>query len=188
MEIAVVKAREPGERDRIFVTRHGKTKPAAVHVVHDLPHLVVESLFKIDRGLWGELAAGAHDDANRSTTARDPKRAKQGHIVAGFTPGARTRDWLTDEHRLAKQATNSVVNRWGQGPDTAEGVRARLSDRGGAGDALLAGLSDATIEMAIRGVRQLYRLWYETAPGGTLRLTWPLSPSFFTDTTPRPSP
>jgi hypothetical protein len=83
---------------------------------------------------------------------------------------------------LAKAATNSVVNRGGEGPDTAAGVRARLSRQGLRGTAdLLARLADDTIELALRGVRALYRLWAETPPGGTLRLSWPLPRAFFTD-------
>jgi hypothetical protein len=30
----------------------GSARQVAVHVVHDLPHLVVESLFDIKDGLW----------------------------------------------------------------------------------------------------------------------------------------
>jgi hypothetical protein len=40
MDIAIVKARERGERDRAFIERDGTTEQAAVHVIHDLPHLV----------------------------------------------------------------------------------------------------------------------------------------------------
>ena len=46
------------ESDRGYLTVDGQTRPGPIHVVHDLPHLVVESLFEISDGLWGELAAG----------------------------------------------------------------------------------------------------------------------------------
>ena len=44
----------------------GSTRQLAVHVVHDLPHLVVESLFGIEDGLWGVLARGGFSAANRA--------------------------------------------------------------------------------------------------------------------------
>jgi hypothetical protein len=60
MEITLVKAARPGDSDRAYLTVGGLTRPGPVHVIHDLPHLVVESLFAITDGLWGELAAGSH--------------------------------------------------------------------------------------------------------------------------------
>lgn len=53
-----------------------------IHVVHDLAHLVIESLSGIADGLWGELAAGSHA-ASRAATARDPRWHKQRRIVSG---------------------------------------------------------------------------------------------------------
>src|SRR5689334_6551657 len=44
----------------------GSTRQVAVHVVHDLPHLVVESMFGIEDGLWGVLAQGGFAAANRA--------------------------------------------------------------------------------------------------------------------------
>jgi hypothetical protein len=175
VEIVIVKAERSGDEDRTFITRDGRTERAAVHVIHDLPHLVVESHFGLIDGLWGELAAGSHEEANRATTARHARRQKQGRIVSGGAAGVPTGQWLTEGHRLAKTVTNAVVNRWGEGPDTAAGVRARLGPQDDpAVDALLARLDDVTIDAAIQDVRELYRRWEETPPGGTLRLTWPL--------------
>jgi hypothetical protein len=51
MEITLVKAAGPGDRDRAYLEVDGVTRRGPVHVVHDLPHLVVESLFGIDDGL-----------------------------------------------------------------------------------------------------------------------------------------
>jgi hypothetical protein len=78
-----VKAAGPGDRDRAWLTADGATRRGAVHVVHDLPHLVVESLFGITDGLWAELAAGTHAEADHAAAARDPGRQKQGRIVSG---------------------------------------------------------------------------------------------------------
>jgi hypothetical protein len=170
VEITLVKAARAGEEDRAYLEVDGETRRGPVHVVHDLPHLVVESLFDIRDGLWGELAAGRHEATARATTARDTKLRKRGRIVSGAAPGARTDEWLSAGHRRAKTITNAVVNRWGDGLDTPAGVRARLGD----GAESLARVDDESIERAIRGVRQLERRWSAVPAGGVLRLRWPL--------------
>ena len=176
MEIALVKAGGPAERDRVYLTINGVTQRAAVHVVHDLPHLVVESLFGIDDGLWAELAAGGHAASNRAAAARDPKTQKRGRIVSGAAAAARTDEWLTPGHRAAKSATNAVTNRFGDGPDTPAGVRARLAeDESEAIRALCERVDDEVIAAAIHGVREMERRWLDLRPGATLRLHWPLS-------------
>jgi hypothetical protein len=183
VEIVIVKAEDPGADDRTFLTRDDETQRAAIHVIHDLPHLVVETLFDLHGGLWGELAAGKHQQSNLATTARHPKRRKQGRIVAGGGKGSTTDEWLSASHRLAKAATNAVVNRWNDGPDTPAGVRARLArEADPAVNDLLARLDDGTIDAAIRGVRRIYSLWTGTQPGATLRLDWPLSESLLSET------
>jgi hypothetical protein len=190
MEITLVKDAGPGDRDRAWLTAGGVARRGPVHVIHDLPHLVVESLFGITDGLWGELAAGSHAAASHAAAARDPKRQKQGRIVSGAAAGAPTEAWLTPGHRRAKTITNSVVNRWGDGPDTAGGVRDRVARENDPSlDHLLAGVDDDTIAMAIRGVRDLEQRWLAVPPGGTLRLSWPLTPDVFTGTgTPATDP
>jgi hypothetical protein len=168
------------DRDRVYVGSDGDGRRAAVHVVHDLPHLVVESLFGITDGLWGELAGGRHDGASRAATARHPKRQKQGRIVSGAASASRTDEWLSGGHRLAKTVTNAVVNRWGDGPDTPDGVRCRLDrEKTQSIQELMCRVDDDTITAAIQGVRELNRLWASTPPGGTLRLTWPLDRTIF---------
>ncbi len=47
MDVTLVKAAGPGDRDRAWLTVAGVTRRGPVHVVHDLPHLAVESLFGI---------------------------------------------------------------------------------------------------------------------------------------------
>jgi hypothetical protein len=55
-EITLVKGETPA-LDRTWMSMpDGSTRQVAVHAVHDLPHLVVESLFGIEDGLWGVLA------------------------------------------------------------------------------------------------------------------------------------
>ena len=101
-EVTLVKAARPGDRDRAWLAAGGATRRGPIHVIHDLPHLVVQSLFGITDGLWAELAAGSHAAASHATTARDPKRHKQGRIVSGAAASTRTDQWLTPGHRRAK--------------------------------------------------------------------------------------
>ena len=85
MEITLVNAAGLGDRDRAYLKGGDVARRGPIHVVHDLPHLVVESLFGIADGLWGELASGFHAAAGHAASARDPKRQKQG----GSSPGRR---------------------------------------------------------------------------------------------------
>ncbi len=188
MEITLVKAAGPGDRDRAWLTVGDVARRGPVHVIHDLPHLVVESLLGITDGLWGELAAGSHAAAGDAASARDPKRQKQGRMVSGAAAGARTGEWLTPGHRRAKTITNCVTNRWGDGPDTPAGVRDRVARANDPSlQDLLARVDDETIAMTIRGVRDLEQRWMAVQPGGTLRLSWPLAPDFFAGTTGSPA-
>ena len=67
-EITLVKG-EISALDRTWMSMpDGSTRQVAVHVVHDLPHLVVESMFGIEDGLWGVLAQGGFAAANRART------------------------------------------------------------------------------------------------------------------------
>jgi len=183
MEITLVKAAGPGGRDRAWLTVDGASRRGAIHVVHDLPHLVVESLFGVTDGLWAELAAGAHAQAGRAAAARDPRRRKQGRIVSGAAAGLMAGEWLTPGHRRAKAITNCVVNRWGDGPDTPAGVRGRAArEDDQALQDLLAHVDDQTIAAAIQGVRDLEQRWMALPPGSTLRLSWPLEPGFLSGT------
>ena len=60
MQIALLKSPSPTERERVWVTRpDGWARRIACIIEHDLPHLVVESVFEIEHGFWGLVAAGA---------------------------------------------------------------------------------------------------------------------------------
>ena len=180
MEVTLVKAAGPGDRDRAWLTVAGVTRRGPVHVVHDLPHLAVESLFGIHDGLWAELAAGDHAAASHAAAARDPERQKRGRIVSGAAAGVPATIWLTPGHRRAKTITNCVANRWSDGPDTPAGVRDRAARQNDSAlRDLLARVDDQTISLAIRGVRDLDQRWLAVPPGGKLSLCWPLAPDFF---------
>jgi hypothetical protein len=190
-DVTMVKGETPAS-DRVWLTMpDGTVRRVAVHVIHDLPHLVVESLFGLDDGLWGVLARGGFAAANRAAAACGSHRAR---LVtdADFDPLA-AQNW--PGHRVAKAATNAVVNRWQDGPDTPDGVRARLlgtrlrerdkrATQPAEADAqdhlrrmreLASRLADDTIQHAIDDVRRLYTTWQDLPPGGTLRLQWPLA-------------
>ncbi|HEY0933923.1 MAG TPA: hypothetical protein VGD91_09285 [Trebonia sp.] len=172
-DVAIVKGETPAG-DRTWLSfPDGTARRAAVHVVHDLPHLVVESVFGLGDGLWGTLAAGGFEPATRAVTRR------KAHIRlvtdAPFYDLA-TRNWPA--HVVAKAAVNAVLNRWGDGPDTPAGVRARLRGAGLEAAALGGELTDEDIRVAAAGVRRLYRDWAGLPVGGTLRATWPLHDSW----------
>jgi hypothetical protein len=153
-DVAIVKGETPAG-DRTWLSfPDGTARSEAVRVINDLPHLVVESVFGLDEGLWGTLATSRF-------------------------PGLRlVTDVPFDDHALAKAAVKAVVNRWGDGPDTPAGIRARLR-RSGPDTAELAGrLTDEHARVAAAGVRRLYRDWAALPVGGTLRATWPLHDSW----------
>jgi hypothetical protein len=178
MEITLIKASGPGDQDRVWLADAGEARRVPVHVVHDLPHLAVESVFGITDGLWSELAAGLHAKAGRATTARAPKQRKSGRIVSGAAASVPTSQWLTEGHRRAKTITNCVTNHWGDGPDTPQGVRDRVAaSRDPALAALLDDLDDAAIARAIVAVRDLLDRWAKVPPGGTFTTSWPLAGS-----------
>ena len=75
-EITLVKG-ETSALDRTWMSMpDGSTRQVAVHVVHDLPHLVVESLFGIEDGLWGVLARGGFSAANLARTRSRSRRPR----------------------------------------------------------------------------------------------------------------
>ncbi|MCW2933921.1 MAG: hypothetical protein JWM19_4883 [Actinomycetia bacterium] len=155
-QVALVKGDTPAG-DRIWLTSpDGTTSQAVARAIRDLPHLVVESAFGIDDGLWATLADAPSDEP------------VNGRDCAG--------------HAVARAATDAVVNLWRHGPNSPCGVRDRLRvaarrETWAAAriEDLAAGLDDDTIRAARIGVRRLYRSWRTLPAGGTLRLTWPLA-------------
>lgn len=183
-DVAVVKGETPAD-DRGWLTLPDDTmRRVVVHVIHDLPHLVIESVFRLDGGLWGALAGGGFPAATREVTRRNGRLwlvtdapfdelAALDELVARNRPG----------YLVAKAAVDAVVNRWGDGPGTPAGVRARLRARGPREAALADRLDDEAIRIAAAGVRRLYRRWRALPSGGTLRLTWPLGPEWLPEAT-----
>jgi len=190
-DVTITKAETAaGDRTWLMVA-DGTVQRVAVHVVHDLPHLVVESLFGLDDGLWGVLARGGFATANRAASARDSRRARL--VTDVELDELAVRNWAG--HRVAKAATNAVTNRWQDGPDTPGGVRARMRaanlrerDKRASLPAdedarehlrrmgeLADRLGDDAIQLAINEVQRLAGAWRALAPGESLRLQWPCS-------------
>jgi len=177
-DVAIVKGETPAG-DRTWLSfPDGTARRAAIHVIHDLPHLVVESVFALDDGLWGTLAAGGFEPSSRGITRRDISKHRGRIRLVTDAPfdDLATRNWPA--HTVAKAAVNAVLNRWGDGPDTADGVRRRLRRAGPPAAELAAQLSDEQIRVAAQGARRLYREWATLPVGGTLRATWPLHDSW----------
>jgi hypothetical protein len=172
-DVAIVKGETPAS-DRTWLSfPDGTARRAVVHVIHDLPHLVVESAFDLDDGLWGTLAVGGYAPASRAATRRNGRI----RLVTDAEPDEiAVRTWPA--HVVAKAAVNAVLNRWGDGPDTPAGVRDRLRRSGPDAAELAARLDDGVIRVARVGVGRLYREWSALPIGGTLRVTWPLHDSW----------
>jgi hypothetical protein len=183
-DVAIVKGETPAG-DRTWLTfPDGTARRAAVHVTRDLPHLVIESVLGLPDGLWGTLAAEPSGPAAvpvlssvggtatrpvasgkaRLRLVSQPSPADPGEPGEAGHPG----------RTVARAAVNAVLNRWGDGPDTPAGVRARLRRASPAAARLAEGLDDEDIRVAAAGVRRLYREWAGLPVGGTLRATWPL--------------
>ena len=144
-DVAIVKGETPAS-DRTWLSfPDGTARRAVVHVSHDLPHLVVESAFDLDDGLWGTLAAGGYVPASRAAT----RRSGRIRLVTDTAPDEiAVRNWPA--HVVAKAAVNAVLNRWGDGPDTPAGVRDRLARTGPDAAELAARLDDEAIRVARR--------------------------------------
>jgi hypothetical protein len=172
-DVAITKGETP-TGDRTWLSFPGGTaRRAVVHVVHDLPHLVVESAFGLGSGLWGTLARGGFSNAARALGRRNGSLR-----IVTDEPLDDLAEQTWPGHMVAKAAVNAVVNRWGDGPDTPDGVRDRLRGHSPQAADLADRLDDETIRVAAAGVRRLYREWRALPPGGALRLTWPLHDSW----------
>ena len=178
-DVAIVKGETPAS-DRTWLSfPDGTARRALVHVTHDLPHLVVESVFDLDDGLWGTLAAGGYQPASRAVTRRNSRIRLVTTVLDDKEVPAdeiALRNWPA--HRVAKAAVNAVLNRWGDGPNTPAGVRDRLRAYGPDAAELAGRLDDEAIRVAGVGVQRLYREWAALPVGGTLRATWPLHDSW----------
>ena len=122
---------------------------------------------------WGTLAAGGFEPASRAVTRRNSRIRL---VTDAPFDDLAARNWPA--HTVAKAAVNAVLNRWGAGPDTPDGVRARLRRTGTEASELASRLADEEIRVAGAGGRRLYRDWAGLPGGGTLRATWPLHDSW----------
>lgn len=168
MRVVFVRRGSPAY-NKVWITRDdGTTVEATIHVRNELRHLVVESLYGLDDGVWGCLA------------------------VDGRQPG------LTDGYWVARVLTNLTHDKHGDGLQAPGQLRALVaagwpSDNGGRlgsgpeqrsrvwslARTRVAAVDDEAIELAMAGVPRLLGLWEEMAEGSSLKLEWPLPRSFF---------
>lgn len=95
-DVAITKGETPA-RDWIRLSfPDGTARHAVVHVVHDLPHLVVESAFGLGGGLWGTLARGGLCDA---WPGHAVARAAVNAVVNRWRNGPDTPDGVRDRLR-----------------------------------------------------------------------------------------
>jgi hypothetical protein len=172
-DVVIVKGETPAADWSWLSFPDGTARQAAVHVIYDLPHLVVESVFGLRDGLWGTLVETGVAPVPRTANRR------YGHLrLVTDTPVRELAGRYPPGHALAKDAVNAILNRWRDGPDTPEGVRERLRGCGPDADELADDLDDESIRVAAAGVKRLYREWAVLPRGGSLRLTWPLHDSW----------
>lgn len=184
MQIVVVKGRS-GERDRMWVTRSdGSSAQVPINMAHDLPHLVVESIFGLRFGFWGLIDAGAFTAEIEASHARDPKRVKDGR--SGVLMGRARQsplasdDPLVTEHEaelMAAKALTNIFRTPDGGPATAAELRVRLADASSVNAVVRAAVEDATDERVAEirdGLAEYAAAWAHIPSGGRLHLTWPI--------------
>jgi hypothetical protein len=167
----------------MWVTRSdGSTAQVPINMVHDLPHLVVESFFELKFGFWGLIDAGAFAREIGASHARDPKRVKAGR--SGVLMGRARQsplsgeaiDPLVAEHENELIAAKALTNAF-RGPGGADAVRQRL-DRSADANAIVgekaATINDEVIERVREAIARADAEWRAVPPGGRLELRWPL--------------
>ncbi len=145
MDLVIVKGNNP-RRATVWGTRDDGTVVQTIIIPqHDLPYLVVESLFGLTDGEWGA----------RLSPAGYPSFERAADLPAGI--------------RESKRLCNAVANLFGNGPDTVAGVRQRAGS-----SATLDAIDDARIELAIDGVKRLSTIWSRLPTDSKLAVSWPL--------------
>jgi len=180
VNIVVVKGR-PGERDRMWVTRSdGSTDQVPINMVHDLPHLVVESAFGLEFGFWGLIDAGAFSREIEASHARDAKRSEAGRhgILMGRAAQSPLADEQLDplvaEHEEELIAAKALTNAF-RGPGD---VREQLAAAAAGNEIVrekIATLDDETIDRIRSELREAEAEWRAVPAGGRLELRWPTS-------------
>jgi hypothetical protein len=178
MDIVVVKGR-PGERDRMWVTRSdGSTDQVPINMVHDLPHLVVESYFGLRFGFWGLIDAGAFSREISASRARDAKRVKAGRhgVLMGRAKQSPLADEALDplvaEHEEELIAAKALTNAF-RGPGDVREQLSASAERNAIVREKIAALDDAGIEQIKQALREAELQWRAVPPGGRFEARWP---------------
>src|SRR5437870_903172 len=122
MKIVVVKT----DPERVWVTRaDGTTVQVPVRMSHDLPHLVVESVFGLPYGLWGLINVGAFVEDIRVFGSRDRTRAWTSVLPARLDDPMYAAHAADLHHaKLATNTVMAVVRGWSH--DSPEQVASKL--------------------------------------------------------------
>lgn len=145
VRLVLVKGENPARATAWGTGDDGSVVRAEFVPAHDLPYLVVESLFGLRDGEWG----------SRLSPQGYPTFERAADLPAGIV--------------VAKRLSNAVANLFGDGPNTAEGVRQRAAP-----SPTLDAIDDATINAAIDGVERISTLWASLGVGAKLEVSWPL--------------
>jgi hypothetical protein len=184
MKIVVVKGESPGESDRMWITRSdGSTDQVPINMVHDLPHLIVESVLGLEFGFWGLIDSGAFAREILASHARESGRVKAGR--SGVLMGRARQSPLAaeeidplvarheDELLAAKALTNAFRSQARQQPDEIRSRLAPAAETNAIVRQKLAALDDATIEKIQDALLDADREWVSVPPGGRIELVWP---------------
>ena len=106
-DVVIVKGETPAADWSWLSFPDGTSRQSAVHVIYDLPHLVVESVFGLREGLWGTLAETGVVPVPRAASRR------YGHLrLVTDTPAHGLAGRCQPAHALSKDAVNAILNRW----------------------------------------------------------------------------
>jgi hypothetical protein len=181
MDIVVVKASSPDERDRMWVTRSdGSTDQVPINMVHDLPHLVVESFFGLQFGFWGLIDAGAFTREIQASQARDAKRVKAGRsgVLMGRAKQSPLADEVLDplvaEHEEELIAAKALTNAF-RGPGSVREHLEKSAQTNAIVRDKIATLDDEAIAGIQAALSKADHEWRAVEPGGRIELRWPIS-------------
>ena len=149
MQITIVKA-DSGPHRAVIARPDAEAVQFAVYdygpmLPHDLVHYVVEDELGFEFGFWGLVAAGAKLQSVQAYRARNPRRI------------AHPDDPLVAAHVDDLLAAEGLVAAFSALPGTHPDPE----------------LEPARIERIRTRMGQLNERWQATAPGDTLRLSWP---------------
>jgi hypothetical protein len=167
----------------MWVTRSdGSSAQVPINMVHDLPHLIVESALGLRFGFWGLIDAGAFAAEIEAAHARDSRRVKAGRsgVLMGRAHqsplAGEALDRLVAEHEDELIAAKALTNAFRE-PGGPDAVRERLRPAAEANAVVgqkTVMLDDRTIGRIHEAIARVAAEWRAVPPGSRLELSWPL--------------